>query len=316
MLTESVSDRGSHETLVALVAGALLFIAGSIAWSRIAKGAPKPKGTAGTEVSEDDLQRSLRLDTYRIVADSGAGRGEVIYAYKCWMCHNQYAKGGPSLKDLYQRPQLMSGAPVNDETVAAKIKEGGPLMPAGRTTMSDSDVADLVAYLRSGKCCVEGENPPANPWYRSETNKWPVQSGLTGGATGVVRINSGDSPEGVGVQLIAPNGVRTTVYTNADGKFEFPKMQAGLYTLRIPSPVPFKSYCRDSVRIDGATKIEDIVLERVADSDNLPGVTGTRISAQRRRDPVEPARHGRRKGHLTEKLLRLPLLATDFQEPL
>jgi streptogramin lyase/mono/diheme cytochrome c family protein len=264
------ANRASRLILVALATGVALFAVGAMTWSGIAKAAPKPKAAASAEVSGDDLQRSLRLDTYRIVADSGAARGEVIYAYKCWMCHNRYTQGGPYLKDLYQRQQLVSGPPVNDETVAAKIKEGSPLMPAFHTSLSDSDIADLVAYIRSGKCCVEGENPPANPWYRAETNKWPVQSGLTGGATGVVRIKSGDSPEGVGVQLIAPNGVRTTVYTNAEGKFEFPKMQAGSYTLRIPSPVPFKPYCRDSVWIDGATKLEDIVLERVSDSDNLP----------------------------------------------
>lgn len=257
--------------LVGVASGVLLFAAGAMLWPAIAKAAPKPKAAPDNELSEDDLQRSSRLDTYRIVADSGVGRGEVIYAYKCWMCHNPYAQdGGPSLKNLYERPHLMSGVPVNDETVAAKIKEGGPLMPAGRTTMSDSEMADLVAYLRSGKCCVDGENPPKNPWYQAETHKWPVQSGLTGGATGFVRIKSGDSPEGIGIQLISPSGVRTTVFTTGDGKFEFPKMQAGLYTLRIATPVPFKPYCRDSVRIDGATKLDDIALERVADSDNLP----------------------------------------------
>jgi streptogramin lyase len=47
-------------------------------------------------------------------------------------------------------------------------------------------------------------------------------------------------------------------------------MQAGSYTLRVATPVPFKPYRRDSVSIEGATKLEDIVLERVGDSDNLP----------------------------------------------
>src|SRR6202521_2158521 len=47
-------------------------------------------------------------------------------------------------------------------------------------------------------------------------------------------------------------------------------MQAGSYTLRIATPVPFKPYRRDSVSVDGAAKVEDIVLERVSDSDNLP----------------------------------------------
>jgi streptogramin lyase/mono/diheme cytochrome c family protein len=273
MPIQKSGNRGSGVILRSFALGVALVVLGA-AWFAI-NAAPKPKPAPAADadkdkVAADDLQRSLLLDTYRIDGNSGAARGEVIYAYKCWMCHNEYTKGGPYLADLYSRPTLLSGPPVNDENVAAKIKNGGPLMPAFHYNLSDSEVADLIAYIHSGKCCVEGENPPMNPWYRAETHKWSVQSGLTGGAMGVVRIKSGDSPEGVGVQLIAPNGVRTTVYTNGDGKFEFPKMQSGSYALRIPSPVPFKPYVRDSVSIDGATKLDDIVLERVADSDDLP----------------------------------------------
>ena len=262
--------RHSHVVpgLLALMA---LLLAGATARLGAAKAAPKPsKDAAAADISTDDLQRSRRLDTYTILANSGAARGENIYFYKCWMCHNQYTKSAPLLKDLFQRENLTSGDPVNDDNVTAKIKEGGPGMPAFRTSLSDTDIADLRTYFHSGKCCVEGENPPANPWYQAETHKWSVQSGLTGGATGMVRIASGDSPEGVGVQLVAPNGVRTTVYTDAAGKFEFPKMQAGSYILRVPTPVPFKPYRRDTVSINGATKLDDIVLERVAASDNLP----------------------------------------------
>jgi len=226
--------------------------------------------TTAAAADTDDLQRSLQLDNYRILSDSGAARGENIYFFKCWMCHNQYTKTGPLLKDLYQRKTLVTGAAVSDDSVTAKIKEGSPVMPAFKFSLSDADIADLVAYFHSGKCCADGENPPLNPSYQAETKKWAVQSGLNGGATGMVRIKSGDSPEGVAVQLVAPNRVRTTVYTDAMGKFEFPRMQAGSYTLRIATPVPFKSYRRDSVSIEGATKLEDIVLERVADSDNLP----------------------------------------------
>ena len=143
-------------------------------------------------------------------------------------------------------------------------------MPAFGTTLKDADVADLITYIKEGKCCVEGENPGPNPWYRAATQKWPVQSGLSGGATGIVKIPSGDSPEGIGVQLIAPNGIRTTVYTDAQGHYEFPKMQTGDYVLRVPTPLLFKPYVVNSVHIDGASKLEDIVLERVSDSDALP----------------------------------------------
>jgi len=60
------------------------------------------------------------------------------------------------------------------------------------------------------------------------------------------------------------------VYTNEDGHYEFPKMQAGAYTLRIPTPREFQPYRIDSVQIDGAAKLDDIVLERVSASDGLP----------------------------------------------
>ena len=51
--------------------------------------------------ARDDLQRSARDDDYSLVADHGVGRGENIYFYKCWMCHNKYAQSAPYLGDLY-----------------------------------------------------------------------------------------------------------------------------------------------------------------------------------------------------------------------
>jgi virginiamycin B lyase len=255
---------------IALLAGIFLLFAGPV-WKTTAEAAVHPrKAPASKDLSTtDDLQRSMHLDRYTLLANSGALRGENIYFYKCWMCHNKYAKGGPYLKELFKRENLVNGEPVSDESVAQFIKEGAAGMPAFKTTLSEAQVADLVAYIKEGKCCVEGEDPPKNPWYRAEEHPWPVQSGLHGGATGIIKIASGDSPEGIGVQLIAPNGVRTTVYTNADGKFEFPLMKAGSYTLRIPTPLLFNPYLRASVAIDGATKLDDIVLDRVSQSDAL-----------------------------------------------
>ena len=81
------------------------------------------------------------------------------------MCHNKYAKTGPLLHDLYQRSRLVSGEPVNDQTVTEKIKNGGTGMPAYRHTLSDADLEDLLSYLRE-KCCFEADEPPRNPRYR------------------------------------------------------------------------------------------------------------------------------------------------------
>jgi streptogramin lyase/mono/diheme cytochrome c family protein len=249
----------------------ILFFA--IPMTRPANAGWSPDGATDTPTpaaNRDDLQRSYRTDHYLEVAESGVDRGENIYWHKCWACHNKYQQAAPTLEGLFNQAALITGVPVTEENVAAHIKKGGPGMPSFGTTLFNSDVADVVSYLHSDKCCVEGEHLPANPWYRSETNKWTVQNGLSGGATGIVRVASGDSPEGVMVQLIAPNGVRTTVYTNEDGKYEFPKMQAGAYVLRIANPLEFKPYRRDSVRIDTATKLDDIVLERITKTRALP----------------------------------------------
>jgi len=113
----------------------------------------------------DDLQRSVRIYNYKMTAESGPQRGEVIYFYKCWMCHNKYTKSAPYLADIFQRSKLVSGEPVSENTVREKIRNGGPRMPAFRYALNDADLADLLGYLRGGKCCYEEEEPPANPWY-------------------------------------------------------------------------------------------------------------------------------------------------------
>src|SRR5215831_10765853 len=51
---------------------------------------------------------------------------------------------------------------------------------------------------------------------------------LLGGPHGVVKSANGELLEGIMVQLIAQkNAIRTTVYSNADGRYEFPKLQPG-----------------------------------------------------------------------------------------
>jgi len=226
----------------------------------------------------DDLQRSARQFTFQLAARSGAARGEEIYYFKCWVCHNQYTvkteSRAPHLKDLYQRSRLMNGRPVNDENVTAKIRDGGPLMPAYRHTLNDADIADLVSYLRDGKCCFEGEEPPPNPWYRAiaePSAELQVRNNLDGGPTGTVQESTGDPLEGIMVQLVSrETSIRTTVYSDEAGHYEFPKLPTGIYTLRIARPLEFKPFRRESVPIDGATELDRIILERVADTELLP----------------------------------------------
>lgn len=87
---------------------------------------------------------------------------------------------------------------------------------------------------------------------------------LLGGVRGVVKTSQGQLPEGMMVQLIShKTAMRTTVYSDQEGRFEFPKLEAGWHTLRIARPLEFKPYQKDSVWIEGSAPLEDIVLEKI-----------------------------------------------------
>jgi mono/diheme cytochrome c family protein len=120
--------------------------------------------------TRDPYQRSVDIYRYETAGKSGPARGEAIYYFKCWICHNQLTTtGGPHLKGLFGRPTLASsGQPVNDQTVREKIRSGGPRMPKFEATLTDADLADLISYLKDSKCCFEGQEPPPNPRYRAK----------------------------------------------------------------------------------------------------------------------------------------------------
>ena len=127
--------------------------------------------TAESGAAALKLQRSVAVYNFKTTAEKGPLRGQEIYYFKCWICHNSYTiKGGTGavpLKDLFKRPKLViTGEPVSDQTVAEKIKNGSPKMPAYRYTLSDADIADLLSYIRDEKCCFEGLVPLLNPFDR------------------------------------------------------------------------------------------------------------------------------------------------------
>src|SRR5262249_49963131 len=125
----------------------------------------KRLGAGGKATAKDYNQRALEIYEFRKAAASGPERGQEIFYYKCWVCHNGFVQGIPQLKGLYQKPNLLSGESVNDDTVKEKIRNGGAGMAAYKYTLNDADLNDLVSYLRE-KCCWDSGTPPLNPRYR------------------------------------------------------------------------------------------------------------------------------------------------------
>ena len=157
----------SSNTARRLLAGALLATACLHASSVIAQQAtsqpalPEPK-----PVAKDYYQRSLETYEFRKAAQSGPERGREIFYYKCWFCHNEFAKNAPQLTGLYQRGTLLSGLPVNDDNLKDRIRNGGAGMAAYKYTLSEADLNDLVSFVRE-KCCWDSDAPPLNPRYQA-----------------------------------------------------------------------------------------------------------------------------------------------------
>ena len=131
----------------------------------------RPLTDTELDATLDPYQRTGQILYNKLMGKSGWERGQHLYYFKCWICHNDNTikldpqGAAPTLKGLYQRPKMITGEPVNHETVEAKIQNGGPRMPAYRHSMSDEELKDMVIYLRE-KCCWDENNPPRNPRYR------------------------------------------------------------------------------------------------------------------------------------------------------
>src|SRR5258708_32346908 len=92
-----------------------------------------------------------------------------------------------------------------------------------------------------------------------------AQNALTGGPKGLVKNNKGEPLEGIMVQLIAKkNGIRTTVYSHDDGRYEFPKLDAGTYPLRIARPREFYPFVKEALALGRAVPQAEIKPHRVA----------------------------------------------------
>jgi mono/diheme cytochrome c family protein len=128
--------------------------------------APKPTAPPSEAVMRDPYQRSLAIYEFKKAAQSGPDRGREIFYYKCWFCHNEFAKGAPALKGVFQRDKLLSGRPTTEDGIKDEIRNGGAGMAAYKYTLNDADLSDLAAYLKD-QCCWDSNSPPPNPRYRA-----------------------------------------------------------------------------------------------------------------------------------------------------
>jgi mono/diheme cytochrome c family protein len=78
--------------------------------------------------------------------------GRQLFVSRCSSCHyadTEKGMNGPGLEGLFRKPYLHSGMAANDTQVTAVIVRGRNMMPALGNTLTDQQLADLMAYLHT-----------------------------------------------------------------------------------------------------------------------------------------------------------------------
>lgn len=79
-------------------------------------------------------------------------RGRSVYDQQCIRCHEPYSRWGtkgPSLTGIYKKQFMPSGLPVNDDRMHDVIMMGKAKMPAFNQTLTQKQLDDLLAYLKT-----------------------------------------------------------------------------------------------------------------------------------------------------------------------
>lgn len=87
-------------------------------------------------------------------ADAGAvKRGKEVFEQKCSTCHydtSDAKKIGPGLKGLNKRGTFtVNNNKVTDENLKMWIENGDSLMPPFKDVIDDSQIKDVIAYVRT-----------------------------------------------------------------------------------------------------------------------------------------------------------------------
>jgi cytochrome c len=78
--------------------------------------------------------------------------GETIFKEQCAICHfanSAEKKIGPGLRGITKRGRFSDGTSANTPNLTRWILAGGKNMPGFRGKLSDAEIRDLLAYLRT-----------------------------------------------------------------------------------------------------------------------------------------------------------------------
>jgi mono/diheme cytochrome c family protein len=104
-------------------------------------------GAAAWPQAQSHIPEMHATDTKAMVS-----HGESIYRDRCAICHyaaSSQKKIGPGLRGITKRGKFSDGTWANTPNLTRWIQAGGKNMPGFRGELSDAQIHDLLAYLRT-----------------------------------------------------------------------------------------------------------------------------------------------------------------------
>ena len=119
-----------------------------------------PRGGHGSQQdggAAEKSDESQQAETSQTAAAGDAANGKVVFEATCQFCHIPDSNEpliGPGLKDLFNWPphQLSDGTErpkMTEEVVRKQIMEGGGAMQPAGDDLSEADLGDLIAFLKT-----------------------------------------------------------------------------------------------------------------------------------------------------------------------
>lgn len=81
-----------------------------------------------------------------------AAKGARVYKQQCEICHYSAStdkKIGPGLKGLMKREKISNGMKADDQSLRRVIELGGKNMPGFHHSLTDQQIRELIAYVKT-----------------------------------------------------------------------------------------------------------------------------------------------------------------------
>jgi streptogramin lyase/mono/diheme cytochrome c family protein len=160
--------------------------------------------------------------------------GRSIFQTRCAMCHVGQEPATELATESARRPATLG--PVlskthasNESALRQKIAEGSRLMPGYKHALTDQEITEVIAFMKT-------LDQPLTRLFAARPGESALavseQGAADGLLTGTIKSASGTALEGVAVSAQRPGEpITTSVYTGADGRYFFPPMKAGKYSV-------------------------------------------------------------------------------------